>query len=200
MRNVALVPIVEGHGEVKALPVLLHRIRNSIAEEVVLRVNDPIRVKAGQFLNSEEHFDRYVVLAAERAATLNGHVIILLDSEDFAPCVLGPDLLTRARAVRNDVNFIVALAYREFETWFIAAAVSLRGVSGLPNDLLPAPNPQGIRGAKEWLSQRLPNGYDEIIHQVEFARAFDFDAARSIHSFARLFKKLEKILKTNSPH
>ena len=38
----------------------------------------------------------------------------------------------RAAAVRGDVTITVALAYREYETWFLAAANSLRGVGGLP--------------------------------------------------------------------
>jgi hypothetical protein len=156
-------------------------------------------VKVGKFLNSQEEFYRYVRLAAERAASLKGHVLILLDSEDDCPCELGPDLLERAKRIRNDASVVVALAYREYETWFIAAATSLRGVSGLPEDLLPPANPEYIRGANEWLSERLPNGYDEIKHQWEFTRAFSFTEARSVVSFSRLLKKLEALLVASEP-
>jgi len=88
----------------------------------------------------------------------NGSVLILLDCEDFCPAQLGPQLLHRATQVRADVPILVALAFREYETWFLAAAESLRGHAGIPNDLTTPHNPEAIRGAKEWLSARLPNG------------------------------------------
>ena len=54
----------------------------------------------------------------------------------------GPVLLRRAQAIRADIDFFVALAHREYETWFIAAAPSLRGLSGLPPDLDSPPTPK----------------------------------------------------------
>jgi hypothetical protein len=38
-----VAPIVEGHGEVEALPALLHRIAVAISGQGTLRVNAPIR-------------------------------------------------------------------------------------------------------------------------------------------------------------
>jgi hypothetical protein len=199
MKYTAVVPIVEGHGEVRAFPALLFRVRDMIAPKLTLKVNPPIRVKVGKFLNSEEEFYRHVRLAAERAVSLKGHVLILLDSEDDCPRELGPSLLERAKRIRNDVSFVVALAYREYETWFIAAANSLRGVSGLPEYLAPPTNPEHIRSAKEWFSRYLPNGYDEIKHQWEFTRAFSFAEARSVRSFSRFLDKLEPLLTEGEP-
>lgn len=43
---VVLVPIVEGHGEVQAVPALLHRLAQQADQEIVVRVNPPIRVKS----------------------------------------------------------------------------------------------------------------------------------------------------------
>jgi hypothetical protein len=194
MKHTAVVPIVEGHGEVRALPALLFRVRDMIAPGLALKVNEPIRVKVGKFLNSDEEFYRYIRLAAERAMSLKGHVLILLDSNDGCPHEQGPALLERAKRIRSDASFVVVLACPEYETWFLAAASSLRGVSGLPHDLSPPANPERIRGAKEWLSTFLPNGYDEINHQWEFTRAFDLNEASSVGSFSRLLKKLEVLL------
>jgi hypothetical protein len=50
--------IVEGHGEVEALPALLHRIARDAAFTGVLRVNPPIRVKSGSFLNDRDYLER----------------------------------------------------------------------------------------------------------------------------------------------
>ena len=95
MRYVA--PIVEGHGEVEALPALLHRIATLAAVEGTLRVNPPIRVKSGSFLHDHDYFSKQIALAAAKAAQGGGAVLILLDCEDDCPATLGPDLLRRAQ-------------------------------------------------------------------------------------------------------
>jgi hypothetical protein len=199
VKQTAIVSIVEGHGEVKALPILLNRAREKFASELHLKIYEPIRVKVNRFLRSEQEFYKYIRLASERAANLNGHVLILLDCEDDCPAKNGPTLLERAKQIREDVSFIVVLASREYETWFIAAANSLRGVSGLPADLTPPSNPERIRGAKEWLSRHLSSGYDEVRHQFEFTRAFDFDEASSVESFSRLLRKLRVLMTSATP-
>jgi hypothetical protein len=66
MRYVA--PIVEGQGEVEALPALLHRMAILSGVEGVLRVNPPIRVKSGSFLHDHDYFRKRVALAAAKAA------------------------------------------------------------------------------------------------------------------------------------
>jgi Domain of unknown function (DUF4276) len=188
--------IVEGHGEVEALPALLHRIARETAFAGVLRVNPPIRVKSGSFLNDRDYFRKQVTLATAKAAQARGCVLIMLDCEDDCPATLGPDLLKQARAVRADVDIAVVLAYREFETWFLAAAPSLRGVRGLPRDLEAPPDPLGIRNAKGWLGERMDGAYDPVIHQLEFTRAFDISQARSNQSFDRLYRRVHGFLES----
>ncbi|MBI4756755.1 MAG: DUF4276 family protein [Betaproteobacteria bacterium] len=183
---VVFVPIVEGQGEVQAVPTLLHRLAQQSDPSTPVRVNAPIRVKSGSFLNDSDYFRRQVSLAAAKAAQSQGHVLILLDCEDDCPAILGPELLRRARAVRADVSVRVFLAYREFETWFIAAADSLRGRAGLPDDLIAPADPERTRDAKGWLSERMPRPYDPIVHQLEFTRAFDLAQAETNASFRRL--------------
>ena len=190
-----VAPIVEGHGEVEALPALLHRIAISVGVEGTLRVNPPIRVKSGSFLHDHDYFRKQVALAAAKAAQAGGTVLILLDCEDDCPATLGPVLLQRAKAVRGDVVVIVALAYREYETWFITAARSLRGLRGLPHDLDPPPVPEKIRDAKGWLGARMAFGYDPVIHQLEFSRRFDLEEARANPSFNRFYQHTRKLLK-----
>ena len=68
--------------------------------------------------------------------------MILADSDDDPPCLLGPELLKKAMQIRPDVPIGVALAQREFESWFLAAAQSLQGKRSLPKDLEPPPEPK----------------------------------------------------------
>ena len=189
-----VAPIVEGHGEVEAVPALLHRIARHVAFQGLLRINPPIRVKQGSFINDDAYFDRQIRLAAAKAAQENGSVLILLDCEDACPAKLGPDLLRKAKAVRGDVDMFVALAYREFETWFIAAAASLRGYFGLPSDLETSVDFESIRDAKGWLSERMDVAYDPVTHQLALVRRFDLDAACASRSFGRLFRRVNGLL------
>jgi len=187
-------PIVEGHGEIAALPILLRRIAADVTPPFTVEVNPPIRVKSGSFLNDPIYFSRYVNLAAAKASMHQGSVLILLDSEDDCPAKLGPELLARAQQVRPDVPCLVILAYREFETWFLASASSLCCRNGLPEHLSPPFNPEGIRDAKGWLSDRMTGGlsYDPVSHQAAFPAALDMQEARCNPSFNRLWLKLAR--------
>lgn len=95
-----IVPIVEGHGEVEALPLLIRRVFEEFHPGVYPIVNPPSRVKAGSFLNNHDYFKKYIELAAAKAAQGGGVVVILLDCEDQCPGTLGPRLLAEAQGVR----------------------------------------------------------------------------------------------------
>lgn len=195
-----VAPIVEGKGEVEAVPRLLRRFHKEVSPPQHLVVNPPIRVKAGSFLNDSKQFQRHLALAALKAkAYQRGIILILLDCEDDCPATLGPELLRRARETRPDVPATIALAYREYETWFLAAAPSLGGIGGLPEELEAPPNPEAIRGAKEWLSKRLPGGYSEVNHQSLFTEAFSFTQAAAVKSFARLHGRMKSFFAHQPP-
>jgi len=191
-RSFFIAPIVEGHGEVQAVPMLLRRLAEE-TPDVQLRLNPALRVKAGAFLNDAGYFEKYLELAALKAkAWPNSCVLILLDCEDDCPAVLGPRLLEKAKACRPDVAIIVILAYREYETWFLAAARSLRGICGLPANLEPPDESETIRDAKGWLSTRMGLPYNETNHQPRLTDVFAFQEAMSVDSFARVVRKLHQ--------
>jgi hypothetical protein len=187
-----IAPIVEGHGEINALPALLYRM--AAATNEVLVVNPPIRVKAAKFINDNEDFRRHIELAAAKAIQKDGLVLILLDCEDDCAATVGASILNRAKGVRPDARYLVVLATKEYESWFIAGVASLRGVRGLPLDLSPPPDAETIRNAKGWLRQRMDVAYDEITHQLEFSRKVDLDQACGNQSFRRFRDRLTEYL------
>lgn len=194
MSTYFVAPIVEGHGEVQAVPILLRRTLAALRPDAFLSVNPPIRIKAASLLGDCDYFARYLELAARKAKPHSqGSVLILLDCEDDCAAEIGPRLAADAARIRGDVPVTVALAHREYETWFLAAARSLRGISGLPADLDPPDAPELIRDAKGWLSARMPASYNPPNHQPTFTESFSFDEAASIPSFARLRRKLSQL-------
>ena len=119
-----------------------------------------------------------------------------MDCDDDDPKILGPELLARAKKVRPDRFVSVVLAKREFESWFLAAAESLRGHRGLPKDLQAPLDPESIRGAKEWLATRFEprRRYVETVDQPALAKLFDLLQARRAPSFDKLFRDVQAAL------
>jgi hypothetical protein len=187
-----IASIVEGHGEVETLPLLIRRIAASLDPALTVATPPPLRVPKNRLLKPGE-LERAVLLAAGKAGG-TGAVLILLDSDDDCPAHLGPALLQRATQARGDVRLAVVIAKREFEAWFLAAAPSLRGQRGLPADLQPPPDPEAIRGAKEWLSHRMERGYTETLDQPALTARFDFTQALHAPSFDKFHREIVRLL------
>jgi hypothetical protein len=191
-----IAPIIEGHGEGEAVPALLHRIVAHAGAPLPIKVNPPIRIKSGSFLNDDAYFRKYILLAAAKAAQANGLVLILMDCDqgNSCPAILGPALLKKARDIRPDVEFLVVLALKEFETWFIAAIESLSGRAGLAAGLARPDYLENIRDAKGWLGKHMDVPYDPIIHQYAMTKMFDLQQARSVQSFDRFYRRIAGIV------
>lgn len=190
--------IVEGHGEVSSVPILIRRIAAGLDPVVAVNVPPPVRVPADR-LRREGELERYVELAARKVGA-EGGVLVLLDADDDEDCParLGPELLARAVGQRGDVRFSVVLAKREFEAWFLAAAPSVSGRRGLALDLKSPPRPEEVRGAKEWLRHHMPPGtsYSPTQDQPALTEVFDLSAARAASpSFARCHREVVRLLR-----
>jgi len=169
--------IVEGHGECESVPILIRRIAGELDPALAVQIPHPVRVTRSKLLKPGE-LENAVDLAAMRVRG-HGGILVVLDSDDDCPAELAPKLLIRARAARSDLPSAVVLPKREFESWFLAAAQSLRGRRGFPPDLKPPGEPEAIRGAKEWLHDRARDGaYSSSVDQASLTHWFDFNLAR----------------------
>jgi hypothetical protein len=195
MRRVSIACIVEGDGEVMAVPILLNRVVREIDPELSIQIPPPpIRVSRSKCIKAGE-LERSVELAARKIDGA-GAILILLDADDDCPATLAPALLQRAKAQRSDLPISVVLAKREFEAWFLAAAPSLRGQQGLSANLEAPSDPEAIRGAKEWLRNHMDGSrkYSETVDQPVLTRHFDLSAARQAPSFDKLVRDVERLL------
>jgi Domain of unknown function (DUF4276) len=192
--RITLACVVEGEGEQVALPKVLFRIAHE-SSVWNLYVPVPKRVPRSRLLASGG-IEREVGEAAYRV-TSDGGVLVVIDADDDRPGCRGPELLTRAQSARSDMPISVVLANREFEAWYLAAASSLAGSFGFPDDLTAPDNPEAIRGAKEWLSrQRAPgHPYKPTVDQAPLASAFDMKQARDgSPSFDKFCREVESLL------
>ncbi len=192
--KITLGLIVEGHGDVQAAPVLVRRIIQEIDPQIHLRIPLPIRIPKNRMVRPGE-LERAVDFAARQLSD-HGGVLVLLDADEDCPALLGPDLLERAKGSRPDKPVGLVIAKTEFESWFLAAAESLRGQRGLAQDLTSPSDPEGIRGAKEWLTRRMTTGrkYRETVDQIALARRLDLAAAARAPSFRKLRRDVKRLV------
>lgn len=179
--------IVEGAGEVAALPILLRRLGEWKTPGNYPEFVTPIRVHRDRFLNREEEFKRHLLLAAGKCGD-DGWILILLDADDACPADLGKVIFDRAQAYAAHRQMSVVLANREYEAWYIAAAASLHGHRGFEFDSASMVDPELPRDAKGWIRERMLGGtYGETTDQPAFSALIDLQQA---HDRSRSFRKL----------
>lgn len=192
--GLTIASVVEGEGEVRALPRRLHRIAADLGA-ADLRTPLPMRVPRGR-ITTPGGLERAVAAAALRV-TGTGGVLVLLDADDDCPAQFGPLLLARAQASRPDKQVSVVLANREFEAWFLAAAPSLAGQFGFSAAFSRPKDPESARDCKGRLTKARPKGqpYKETVDQAPLTSAFDLEMARQHSgSFDKLHRDVSRLL------
>jgi hypothetical protein len=186
--------IVEGHGDAKALPVLLRRISGEL--NWPMDVVQPFRTPRSE-LADPVRLAR-VVAAASAAVSGSGGVLVLFDADDDCPCRLRKSLDDAAR--QNFDNTEIVLANREFEAWFLASLPSLRHHPSVRDDASFDGDPEQPRGAKERLAKQMTEKYHETLHQTKFCGRMDLEMAwRNSRSFRRLVSALQQLLEVEPP-
>jgi Domain of unknown function (DUF4276) len=185
--------VVEGKGEIGAIPLLIRRICHEILGVFALQTTSPVRITRSRLVRRHE-LERAMRLVRLRTT---GPILVVLDADEDCPAKLGAILKSRSLAIAGADEVSVVIPKFEFETWFLAAAQSLSGKRGLRPGLVPPPDPEAIRGAKEWLSRNMVPGrkYSPSIDQVALVAGMDLVAARSCGSFDRLCREIERLVR-----
>ena len=188
-------PIVEGHGGVKALPVLLRRLQTE-AQAWGIDFGRPIRIPRSRLVREA------AVKRAVRLARLQNDcsaILVLFDGNSDCPAELGPTVQNWAASEAGNVPCEVVIAHREYEAWFLAAIESLRGYHSIRLDAEPHPNPENPRGAKRHLEARMEAGatYIETTDQPAFSANFSLaDAHRHCRSFRKLAASFARLTRS----
>jgi hypothetical protein len=194
-----ILAIVEGHGEVRAVPALLRRwfqhrrFRNFETPDQAIRAPGAGGLKCVRDTAEDLGIETFVELAlAERP----DGILVVLDADD--ECLkrkgarrgLGPELRDRARAVARSIPVEVVVADREYEAWFLAGLASLRRAGKVPREArLPALSDlEKIRNCKERLRHLLGRPYEETTDQADLTLALPFTPGMAMRS--RSYRKL----------
>jgi hypothetical protein len=191
-----IAAIVEGFGEVTALPPLLHRIAHTMGL-YDLYVPRPFRVNRTSILN--EHGVNETALAETLDLLVGylpsrdrGAILILLDSDEQDPLTWEPQLLAAAHRARPDVQIGAAMATRQYENWFLASLATLASEQGVT----PPREPEQMADAKTFLREHVLSGdrYIERHHHKRFTRMMDLELAARCPSFVRFRETAERLL------
>lgn len=198
MTRLRVAPIVEGHGEYECIRILIDRVWRELLGGVYVDVLRPIRQSRYRLIKQEE-VHRAVTLALNKLADVRGAgepelVLILLDADKDLACELGPQLLEYAKQVHPSADVSCVVAAVEYETWFVAAAESLREYLDLPPDAVVPENPEELRMGKGWIERRFKGTkYSETQDQPRMTARMDLALCRRRSpSFDKLCREFER--------
>ncbi len=178
-------PIVEGHGEVTAVPILLRRLRDACG---VFAMDFLVPIRSHRSQLTQEAPLRGLVRRALAQRNPDG-LLILCDADDDCPRETAPRIQGWASDEAGEIGCVVVLANREYEAWFLASLTSLRGWRGIGEEASSHPQPESVRGAKARLSGAMRQGkaYAETVDQAALSARFDLaEAYEACRSFRRL--------------
>jgi hypothetical protein len=186
-----IAPIVEGHGEVSAVREIVTRIGLELLAGTWIDVAQPFRLDSGKMRKPDE-LAKAIRIAGARVQGLGG-VLVLRDGDD-ADVECPVQLAEILRPGQNLVPVEIVVAYREYESWFLAAADSLRAHQDVRNDAVAPANPEGKRGAKRELEKLMLESYKETRHQPKFSALIDLKtASKNSRSFRRMVHAVETL-------
>ena len=194
----SIYPIVEGHGEVGSVPILLRRFANQVFDVYEFHALPPYRLHKGRMI-AGPHLENAVALARRKLEQCDGDhgILIIRDADDDCPGQQAPALLEHVAPIAAPIPVCVVFAKSEYEAWFLAAVRSLRGYRGVAEDALVPAEPEAIRGAKEHLERRcmIPGAtYSPTVDQPALTDRFSFEEARqACPSFGKLWRDLERM-------
>src|SRR5262245_4828965 len=137
IRAPVIASIVEGFGEVAALPVLVGRIAWEMFGVPYVELPQPHRLARNKMTMSVE------LTRAARVQSARGGVLVLADADDDCAVDLAGTLVTCAGATPIEV----VVAVREFEAWYLAGVASLRTHPAIRDDAVSPGQPERRRGA-----------------------------------------------------
>lgn len=194
-----IVPIVEGDGEVEAVPVLLRRILARAGRWDVQVARPKNAHGVGNLATAEgiEKFIRYAVIHPECSA-----VLVMRDNDNGCAMRLARSLAGYARRAAPRVPVAVVCPTREYEAWFLASLETIAGSPleerrGLSETARYNGDVERPRDVKRWLTRHMPEGraYKETEDQASMSALLDIDLAmRRSRSFRRLVRAVEDLL------
>lgn len=206
MTHLVVAPIVEGQGEVAAVPPLLRRIVTEFCPGLSIEVFKPIRQPASSLVKADNDCLRNAIELAADKLSGNRHsaakklILILIDADGRCAAQLGPELKRRAGEQASHLEISSVVAVDEFETWFVASAESLTKYLDVKSSEIP-PRPEESRTKSKWIEDRFRGvRYNKPADQPKFCAVMNLALCRSrAPSFDKLCREIERMARVEVP-
>ena len=180
-------PIVEGHGEVPAVPVLVRKLGELMGIPYV-PVGAPFRSKRSQLIQ-KDGLQRVISRAREEPGC--AAILVLFDADDDCPKEEAPTLLQWAEEASAPLPCAVVMANKEYEAWFLSNLEVLLQARGINPAEPYEKDPETKRDAKGELESRFGGNFNYIEKKDQPA----FTALTNwvlVHQRCRSFRKMSK--------
>ena len=197
-----IVPVVEGDGDVAALPGLLGRILLEMYNRsgVSVAQGKTMVVNANGRSTLENRLEKFIQYARYKPNC--GAILVLLDTDGDCPVDLAEGLSQRCEQLGLACPVEIVCAHREYESWFLASMDTIKGQRGISDAAALAQEAEDIHNPKQWLTDQMPPGqaYKETTHQAPLTQHIDLGMAHNnSRSFRRLCHALELLLNHTDP-
>lgn len=206
-----VVPIVEGDGEVEALPILLRRLLDA-SHRWDIHIARPKNAHGKGNLTKENGLERFLRYAVKE--TDCGAVLVLLDADEECAKELAESLALRAAGEGLAHPVAIVAAVRHYENWFLASLETVAPVLGLGSfgsniDLQFDAGNVEDESAKGWLDRHMAPGkaYKETVDQAPLTERLDLSQVqqksrsfrRLVHAFDQLVEAMDNGMTFVSP-
>lgn len=188
------MPVVEGHADTKAVPILLRRICAEVFGRWDIVIREPWRLPRSKMVIPAEIGRVYHPLS-RGAVGGAGAVVVVLDQDDDHDL---SELVGRvSEPMAGMADLLIVVACREYEAWFLGGIESLRAHRSVHDDAHFDSDPEAPRDAKGRLRQLMNEPYRETLHQPAFTELLSIGAARQrCPSFDHLVRAVGELIET----
>ena len=181
---ITIVPIVEGPGDERALPVLLRNVFSELHSRFDLSF--PV-VKSNGRQKLEREFGKFLQYAANRPDCEG--ILVVLDADNDCPVEVASALKSKADSSGISHPIQIVCAHRSYESWFLASIETIRGTGGISDSASIEGRVEDIANPKAWLTDQMPRGrrYKETTDQPALSSRISIELA---YANSRSFRQL----------
>ena len=196
-----IVPVVEGPGDVAALPILLRLILDYL-QEYEIGVATPKNAHGSGNLLRPSGLEKFVEYAWRTTGA--GGVLVVMDTESpgMCPKTAAPALASRLREVGAPRSISIVLAKTEYEVWLISsiesiAGKTLKGSASIDPATTAPVDCESIVNPKAWIERHFErqSTYKETLHQAAMSAYVNpVLAEQRSRSFRRLVNAIRQLV------
>jgi hypothetical protein len=189
-------PIVEGHGELSAVPILLRRLAAELLGLYDLHCLAPFRLSRGKLIKENE-LRRAIAFGHLKMRDLDAPhlILVIMDADDDCPVGIVRALHAQHQALFAAARTAIVLAVKEYEAWFLAANMNETDHQNLRTITPNHPNPEEIANPKAVFERDFLKpgfAYSETIDQPRFTACMDIQTALRAASFDKLVREVRR--------